>query len=129
MTVFDEMQTKFEEDDFLLRSKELHDYHIKNLEEHEELYQHFSEEYGINKRSILLDVSYFDVTEQLPQDVMHIILEGSMSRTLYFVIHYFLNNRICSLEEINTFILNFQYGYSELKDKPVAITMEDLKNP
>ena len=33
------------------------------------------------------------------------------------------------LNEINTFILNFPYGYSELKDKPVAITVEDLKTP
>ena len=52
-----------------------------------------------------------------------------MSRTLYFVVHYFLNNKICSLNEINMFILNFPYGYSELKDKPVAITLEDLKTP
>ena len=69
------------------------------------------------------------MTEHLPQDVMHVILEGSLSRTLYFVVHYFLNNKICSLNEINTFILNFPYGYSELKDKPVAITVEDLKTP
>lgn len=33
------------------------------------------------------------------------------------------------MNEINTFILNFPYGYSELKDKPVAITLEDLKTP
>lgn len=60
---------------------------------------------------------------------MHVILEGSLSRTLYFVVHCFLNNKICSLNEINTFILNFPYRYSELKDKPVAITLEDLKTP
>lgn len=71
------------EEDFLLRSKDLYDYHLSNIEQIEYLYQHFSKEYGINKRSILLDAPYFDVTEQLPQDVMHVILEGSLSRTLY----------------------------------------------
>lgn len=126
MTDFEEMQTKFEEDDFLLRCKDLHEYHLKNMEENEGLYKHFSKEYGINKRSILLDAPYIDVTEQMPQDLMHVILEGSLSRTLHFVVRYFLDNNICSLKEINNFILNFQYGYSELKDKPVAITPEDL---
>lgn len=129
MTDFDEMQLSFVEEDFLLRSKELYDYHLNNIEQNEDLHQHFSKEYGINKRSILRDAPYFDVTEQLPQDLMHVILEGSLSRTLYFVVRYFLNNNICSLNEINTFILNFPYGYSELKDKPVAITLEDLKTP
>lgn len=117
------------EEDFLLRSIELHDYHLNNIEQNEDLHQHFSKEYGINKRSILLDAPYFDVTEQLPQDLMHVILEGSLSRTLYFVVRYFLNNNICSLNEINTFILNFPYGHSELRDKQVAITLEDLKTP
>ena len=128
MTDFDEMQLNFVEEDFLLRSKELHDYLPNNIEQNEDLHQHFSKECGINKRGILLDAPYFDVTEQLPQDLMHVILEGSLSRTLYFVVCYFLNN-ICSLNEINTFVLNFPYGYSELKDKPVAITLEDLKTP
>lgn len=77
------------EEDFLLRSIELHDYHLINIEQNEDLHQHFSKEYGINKRSILLDAPYFDVTEQLPQDLMHVILEGSLSRTLYFVVRYF----------------------------------------
>jgi len=75
MTDFDEMQMKIVEEDFLLRSKELHDYHLNNIEQDEDLYQNFSKEYGTNKRSILLDSPYFDVTEQLPQDVMHVILE------------------------------------------------------
>ena len=55
-------------------------------------YENFSKEYGVTNRSILLDALYSDVTEQIPQDVMHVILDGSLSRTLYFVIHYFLDN-------------------------------------
>ena len=74
MTDFDEMQQNFVEEDFLLRSKELRDYHLSNIEQSEDLYQHFPKEYRINKRSILLDAPYFDVTEHLPQDVMHVII-------------------------------------------------------
>lgn len=82
-------------------------------------YENFSKEYGVTNRSILLDALYCDVTEQIPQDVMHVILDGSLSRTLYFVIHYFLDNNIFTLEGLNAFILDFNYGYSEMKDKPV----------
>ena len=82
-------------------------------------YENFSKEYGVNNRSILLDALYSDVTEQIPQDVMHVILDGSLSRTLYFVIHYFLDNNIFTLEGLNAFILDFNYGYAEMKDKPV----------
>ena len=42
-------------------------------------YENFSKEYGVTNRSILLDALYSDVTEQIPQDVMHVILDGSLS--------------------------------------------------
>lgn len=92
MADFDDMQTKFEEDDFMLRSKELHEYHLQQLEENEGLRTHFSKEYGVNKKSILLEAPYFDVTKQLPQDVMHVILEGGLQRTFSFVLIHFLEN-------------------------------------
>ena len=84
MADFDEIQTKFREEDFQLPDKEMYDYHLQQLEENPELYTHFSKEYGITKRSVLLDAPYFDVTDQLLQDIMHVILEGALSRTLSF---------------------------------------------
>ena len=42
MTDFDQMQQNFVEEDFLLRSKELHYYHLSNIEQSEDLYQHLS---------------------------------------------------------------------------------------
>ena len=38
-----------------------------------------------------------------------------------------LDNNICSLQEVNGFILNFHYGYSEVKNKLVCISAEDLQ--
>ena len=118
MTGFEEMQCKLEVD-FVLRTKELHEYHLQQLEDNEGLYENFSKEYGVTNRSILLDALYSDVSEQISQDVMHVILDGSLSRTLYFIIHYFLDNNIFTLQGLNAFILDFNYGYSEMKDKPV----------
>ena len=99
------------------------------MEENPELSAHFSKEYGVTKRSVLLDAPYFDVTEQLPQDAMHIILEGALSRALFFVITSFLKNNAFTLKDLNAFILNFSYGYAELKEKPVYISEDDLGNP
>lgn len=113
----------------MLRTKQLHEYHLQQIEDNEGLNAHFSKEYGVTGRSILLDAPHCDVTKQIPQDVMHVILEGSLSRTLYFVIHYFSDNNVFTLEELNTFILNFHYGYSEIKDKPVYISLDDLASP
>ena len=129
MADFDEIQTNFEEKDFMLRSKELHEYHLWQLEENEGLQNHFSKEYGLNGKSILLDVPYFNITEQLPQDVMHIVLEGALQRSFYYVLIHFLQNNIFALEDLNAFIVNFNYGYSELKDKLAVISREDLQDP
>ena len=59
MTDFDEMQLNFVEEDFLLRCKELHDYHLNNIEQNEDLHQHFSKEYGINKKEHTSGCSLF----------------------------------------------------------------------
>jgi len=99
------MQCKFEVD-FVLRTKELDKYHLQQLEDNEGLYENFSKDYGVTNRSILLDALYSDVAEQIPQDEMHVILDGSLSRTLNFVIHYFLDNNIFTLEGLNAFILD-----------------------
>lgn len=54
MTDFD-VQTSFEEKDFMLRCKELHEYHLQQLQENEGLRNHFSKEFGVNKKSIVVD--------------------------------------------------------------------------
>ena len=37
---------------------------------------HYSKVYGVNRCSILLSLQEFDVTQNLPQDLMHVLLEG-----------------------------------------------------
>lgn len=40
-----------------------------------------------------------------------------------------MDNNIFTLAELNAFILNFHYGYSEMKDQPVCISLDDLARP
>lgn len=101
---FDQMQTIFTEEEFELRNQEIHSYHLQQLEDNPTLYQHFSKEYGVVKRSVLLDAPYFDITRQLPQDIMHGVLKGALSRALYFVLHWFLSHSVFTLDEVNHFV-------------------------
>jgi len=66
-------------EDFILRTKEMHkrqcDY-IENPSISKSEREHYSTTYGVNRRSSLCGVQYFIVTEQLPQDLMHLLFEG-----------------------------------------------------
>lgn len=54
-------------------------FNFGQLEANGGLHTHLSKEYAVTKRSVLLDAPYFSVTEHLPQDIMHVILEGALS--------------------------------------------------
>lgn len=60
---------------------------------------------------------------------MHVVLQQALSCSLYFVLRWYLDHSVFTLDEVNHFIQNCPYGYTELKDKPVLITNEDLADP
>ena len=49
---------------------------------------HFSKVYGINRKSALCDLPYFDLTKQLPQDIMHLLFEGLFPLQLELILHH-----------------------------------------
>lgn len=129
MTNWEEMQEHFLEEEFVLRDSTLHDqqvFHIENAGS-EYLRSFFSKQYGINDRATILEAPYFDVTKQLLQDIMHIFLEGILSYEIKYLMKYFSHNKIFTLHELNKEIDNFDYGYSELRDKPAPIQEADLE--
>lgn len=129
MADFHAIQSLFTEEQFHLRNEELHEYHLRQMQENPSLHQHYFKEYGVVARSVLMDAPYFNVTRQMPLDIMHVILEGASSRALYFVLKWFLDNSLFTLDELNHFVQKFNYGYSEMKDKPVKIELDDLNSP
>lgn len=129
MADFHAIQSLFTEEQFHLRNEELHEYHLRQMQENPSLHQTYFKEYGVVARSVLMDAPYFNVTRQMPLDIMHVILEGASSRALYFVLKWFLDNSLFTLDELNHFVQNFNYGYSEMKDKPVKIELDDLNSP
>jgi len=92
MATFEQMQDHFIEEDFELRSKETHTLQLQKLEDAPSsfLKRYYSKQYGINSRAKILEAPCVDVTQQLPQDIMHVFLEGILSNHL----KYFLNRCI-----------------------------------
>ena len=63
-----------------MRDKESHEKHcdrIEGLDISQEEKQHYSKVYGVNRRSVLCGLTSFEITKNIPQDMMHILLEGA----------------------------------------------------
>lgn len=116
---YEDMQCCFDESDFILRSKESHNLQCKYIEESSDSIKSNAQTiYGINNRSILSELPGFDITKQLPQDIMHTILEGVLQYETRLVLLHFIIEKKVSLSELNALIANHDYGYSEISDKP-----------
>lgn len=78
----DEMKSYFTESSFSLRTSDEHRKQCKKIESAStaEERKELSKEYGINHKSILDELQYFDICSgALVQDVMHDLLEGTYS--------------------------------------------------
>ena len=62
----------------------------------------------------------------LPHDAMHDLLEGLAPREVKFLRKEFTSQRLFSLEEYNSRLLNYNFGYSD-HDKPVPILSRNLQ--
>ena len=109
MTDWESMQQYFTEEEFLLWDSDWHEQQLHDIENAGSpfLEKYFSKQYGINRRSLLCNIPDFDVTKQLPQDIMHIFLEGILSYELKFLLKHYFDAGLFTLEQLNTKLKNF----------------------
>ncbi|XP_035665562.1 uncharacterized protein LOC118408812 [Branchiostoma floridae] len=114
------MQTNFHETYFALNSQRKHLAHLREIDRArtDALKKSLKTLYGINRRSILLDIPHFDISQMLPSDIMHVMLEGvipyecrEVLRQMIFV------DSLFTLRELNTKITTFKFGQEERKNK------------
>lgn len=76
---FEDMQSHFNEDAFTKRTLKRHIRQTNEIEKADTdlLRNNLRTTYGINRRSKLVKFPAFDIIQQTPQDIMHIILEGT----------------------------------------------------
>ena len=87
-----------------------------------------SSQYGINLRSILNQSRYFHVIEGLPGDAMHDVLEGLLQYEVKELLKYAINEQHFTLDNLNHWIQNFDYGYPDVSNKPCAISSATLNS-
>ena len=102
-----------------MRTKENYDNQWKEIEQAqtELMKRDVQTTYGINFRSLLSQLPSFDVTQQLPQDIMHTLLESIVQHEVRLVLHHFIHLGVTTLTEVNGAIASHDYGYSEVSDK------------
>ena len=130
MATFETMQKYFEEDLFQLRDHDDHEEQLQDIENAPNKYlkTYFCKEYGINQRSVLSKLPFFDVTNQLPQDIMHIFLEGILQYDMKLLLNHLIKTKgVITLEELNSAIKHFPLGYSHAKNRPIFIKAGDLE--
>ncbi|XP_028417997.1 uncharacterized protein LOC114542721 [Dendronephthya gigantea] len=120
---FEQMQTDFLEEEFNLRTKENYSEQFDAIEQAPTpiVQKDLRTTYGLTQRSSLCQLPTFDVTQQLPQDIMHTLLEGVVQYEVRLVLLHYLQSGQTSLSEINGAILSHEYGYSEISDKPTPL--------
>jgi len=93
---------------FVLRNPDNYDYHCSLLAG--VLAETDSVTYGLNYKSVLNELDDFDVCDgQLPQDVMHILLEGVIPYTIKAMLQSFIcEKRLFTIECINQKLSKFQ---------------------
>ena len=125
-----DIQTKFDDEEFIHRSPE-HHAEICKLLSIKSLHCHFSKIYGLNRDCLFNKLTHYHIVGGLPPDVMHDLLEGVVPLIICKVISKALENgkkRNFNLESLNHCIRNFSYSQSEARDKPSVISDTHLKN-
>ena len=79
---------QFKARDFTLRTPESYDYHCSLLDV--PLCNEDSVTYGVNYSSTLNHIDNFHVVTQLPQDIMHVLLEGVIPYELKLMLACFI---------------------------------------
>ena len=127
-TDYETVQNNFEEEKFLPRTLGQHLGQCQVLDQSESLRDHHSTDYGINRRSVLCDFPLFNVTQQLPQDIMHIIFEGAVPYVIGHLLKcYILIKKTFTLKQFNRHLHEFHCGYSQMADRLQAFSEEMLR--
>jgi len=120
--------SQYRESDFLLRSPANYDYHCSLLSG--PLSEADSVTYGINYESALNEIEDFHVCNgQLPQDIMHVLLEGAIPYTLRAMLRSFITDKkYITLYDVNQRIQHFKYSRAEVRSKPSQISSNSIRD-
>lgn len=74
---------------------------------------------------MLNSLEYFHSTGNYAVDIMHDLLEGIVQYELKLFFQYLIKNGYISMSMLSDRIQSFSYGYTERKNKPSGLKMDD----
>lgn len=83
--------------------------------------------FGIRFDSLLNSSKYFHVTEGLVPDIMHDVLEGSLSYEIKELLRWLISERVLTLNELNDAISSFPFWGEDARNKPCLFDKKLLK--
>ena len=113
-TLTNTLFSQFEEYSFHLRTKLEHLQHC-NIIENADNPDDKSKEFGVNRRSTLLELHHFDMCSgALISDVMHDLLEGVLQHVLKLLLQYLISEKkYFTLADLNSKLEGMELGYME----------------
>ena len=113
---------QFDEEAFTLRSREQHLIHCDDLEGDPANFDENSKEFGVNYRSQLLELRYFDICGGgLVADVMHDLLEGTLQYKTKLTLKHVISQHYVTYKTFANLLEGLELGYMEMDNKPTVI--------
>ncbi|XP_035994917.1 uncharacterized protein LOC118563700 [Fundulus heteroclitus] len=127
---FEDMQEQFNKDMFVKRTMVSHVRQCNDIEKAtiDFLKESLKKTYGINRRSMLTECPHFDIINQTPQEVMHVVLEGVAPYEIKCVLKHLVLSGHMDLDTFNSAIVSFLYSPLEARDKPFPISVNTLSS-
>ncbi len=109
------MQVHFTEDMFLKRNRQPVDDQCASLRQADTvgMRDRLSRAYGINRRSAAMDFPHFDITQMVPGDIMHILVEGVAVYEVKAALSRLVENETFSMKGLNHQLENLLCGYKD----------------
>ena len=117
MAHYSEIQEKFSESDFVIRSPEIHKCHLEKIR----MNPSDTGTYGVLRDCPFSALDYFCTVTSFPPDLMHDILEGVIPLVLKFTILHLHSAGILTITHINNELELFKFGQNDCKSQPAKI--------
>lgn len=89
-----------------------------------------SKEYGVNRDSILNNLTYFNVCNgSLILDIMHDVLEGALQYEVKLMLQFMVSSEgYFTLETLNSHLEHIELGYMESNNRPTTISSKTFNS-
>ena len=77
-----------------------------------------SKEYGINERSVLLDLDYINIPMHFVHNVLHVTLDSIFNQHPCNLISYLIDKKIFTCAELNKKLAEYPYSYLDKANRP-----------